>query len=303
MHSKRSYRSFRAPISAAAWLFALWATSGTVFAAETLDLFWHDDYGQARQAAEREGKLLFILFHEEGKNPARDAFLENALPEALTSQRLERFVFAQVPMDAPLDPKESGDAMSVGKSGRIIDHPSFQHMLGRQGIAIVDLSDAKSKHFGNVISEFPFSAGKYYTAGALATILDLPPGSLTQRTLVYAVRRHGERPKSTHGQHSPLLMAEAGGHSSYQASIGVQGHQNFDGRANRVMGAVGGMVKEVVAESWPGQTLVEAAHECIASWRQSSGHWAGVAGRHTYYGYDMKRGANGVWYATGLFAN
>ena len=108
---------------------------------------------------------------------------------------------------------------------------------------------------------------------------------------------------STDGKHSAVLMSEAAGHSGYQASICVQGHQNFDGRAGRVMGSVGGMVQEVVAESWPGQSLVEAAHECIHSWRQSSGHWAGVAGSHRHYGYDMKRGASGVWYATGLFAN
>ena len=58
---------------------------------------------------------------------------------------------------------------------------------------------------------------------------------------------------------------------------------------------------EVCAESWPGQEFVDAAIECVQSWSHSSGHWAAVSGEHPLYGYDMKRGGDGVWYATGIF--
>ena len=61
--------------------------------------------------------------------------------------------------------------------------------------------------------------------------------------------------------------------------------------------------REVCAESWPGQRLVEAAEECVHSWRQSSGHWEAVSGQHVCFGYDMKLGASGVWYATGIFGD
>jgi hypothetical protein len=57
----------------------------------------------------------------------------------------------------------------------------------------------------------------------------------------------------------------------------------------------------VCAESWPGENLVEAAIECVRCWRLSSGHWEAVRTQHTVYGYDMKRGSNDVWYATGIF--
>ncbi|MCX7429404.1 MAG: hypothetical protein NTW96_27740, partial [Planctomycetia bacterium] len=58
--------------------------------------------------------------------------------------------------------------------------------------------------------------------------------------------------------------------------------------------------REVCAESWPGERLVEAAIECVRCWRLSSGHWNAVRSSQRVFGYDMKCGANGVWYATGI---
>ena len=59
----------------------------------------------------------------------------------------------------------------------------------------------------------------------------------------------------------------------------------------------------MVAESWGGETLVDACIECVHSWRQSSGHWNAVRRHQPLFGYDIKRGANGIWYATGIFGN
>ena len=61
------------------------------------------------------------------------------------------------------------------------------------------------------------------------------------------------------------------------------------------------MASEECAESWPGQGLLESAIECVRCWRLSSGHWAAVRAEHRCYGYDIKRGNNGIWYATGIF--
>ncbi len=57
-----------------------------------------------------------------------------------------------------------------------------------------------------------------------------------------------------------------------------------------------------MAESWPNEDLVEACVDCVHSWRQSPGHWSAVQDRHRMFGYDIKRGVNGIWYATGIFA-
>jgi hypothetical protein len=100
-----------------------------------------------------------------------------------------------------------------------------------------------------------------------------------------------------------VLADEAKQHSTYQASILVQGHHSWDSRFHRISAKLGGgaLPQEVVAESWPNETLVEACVDCVHSWRQSPGHWDAVRGRHKLFGYDIRRGRNGIWYATGIF--
>jgi hypothetical protein len=57
----------------------------------------------------------------------------------------------------------------------------------------------------------------------------------------------------------------------------------------------------VCAESWENQDLLDSCVDCVASWRQSSGHWNAVRSPQSAYGYDIRRGPNGIWYATGIF--
>jgi hypothetical protein len=150
----------------------------------------------------------------------------------------------------------------------------------------------------------PLSNGKYYrwSGEGLATALDLPAGTLSQRTMIWAVRMHPENPQSTQGQFHPRLAAGAAQHASYQASVQVQGHQNFESRFHGLSAAAGSSVTEVVAESWPNQDLIDSCIDCVASWRHSSGHWSAVRRPNRAYGYDIRRGGNGIWYGTGLFA-
>ena len=133
----------------------------------------------------------------------------------------------------------------------------------------------------------------------------LPPGTLTQRTLIYAVRVHPEKPASTDGELDRNLLEEAEGHSQYQADIRRQGHHFWELRFPRIIGRLpGGLTaREVCAESWSGENLVEAAIECVRCWRLSDGHWSAVMAVNRCFGYDMKRGSNGVWYATGIFGS
>ena len=141
-----------------------------------------------------------------------------------------------------------------------------------------------------------------YTPEQAAIIRNLPPGTPTQRAIIYAIRTHPDAPASTNGTFDPMLAKEAERHSLHQARIQLQGHHNWDRRFRRINAALpaGMTATEVCAESWPGESLVEAAAECVNSWRQSPGHWAAVSGDCPVYGYDMKRGRNGIWYATGI---
>jgi hypothetical protein len=211
-------------------------------------------------------------------------------------EKLQGFVLCRIPADSEI--KVQGEPVQV------LRHAAFGEMHGRPGVAVVDLASEGQSYYGRVVSAFPFMSSKYYRwrTDQFAAILDLPPGTITQRTMVWAVRTHPERPASTAGAQDPALASAASSHSQHQASIGVQGHHNWEGRFHRLRSRLGGgLPVEVVAESWPGQTMIDSCVDCVHSWRQSSGHWSAVRSPQSRYGYDIRRGRNGIWYGTGIF--
>ena len=260
-------------------------------------LHWHSNYTEAMQAARRAQRMMLILFQGPANDPLRKEFQQKTLTDKTVLKKLKRFTLVKLPLDAKIK--------LDGKQVRLLDNKAFADMYGRQGVAIIDMSDEKSEHFRGIVSEFPFSKKFKYDARRMSVILDLPPGSLTQRTMVYAVRMHPDQPKSTEGKIHTELLSEARKHSFHQASIQLQGHHNWDTRFHRINAKLpaGLMSVEVCAESWPGEELVEAAIECVHCWRQSSGHWRAVRARHNLFGYDMRRGRNRIWYATGIFGS
>ena len=256
---------------------------------------WHRDYSEAVVAAKSSHKLLLIQFHAP-EETARDRQLAERISHALSEpNRRDRFVVARLPIDFAIDHDE--------KPERLLQHAAFAEMHGRPGLTIVDFTDPASGTFHHVVSIYPLAKQDEIRAEHLAVLLDLPAGTLTQRTLIFAVRTHAESPASTAGEWHPVLVDEAHRHASHQAKITLQGHHNWQNRFERINTKLptGLLAQEVCAESWPGQELLEAARECVHSWRQSSGHWDAVKSRHPIFGYDMQRGANGVWYATGIF--
>jgi hypothetical protein len=263
-------------------------------------LHWHVNYHEAYAAAKQEGRLLLINFvPEEGdahapKQEDLGRFLE--INETLR-QRLGNLTLARLPADTRIEVDQ--------KSVRLLDHPAFRDLSG-PGIALLDFRDPLAPHFGRVVSALPFADGKYYRwrPSYLGISLDLPAGTITQRTMIWAVREHHESPESTAGELHPALVAAAEEQSTYQAQIGVQGHQRWNERFPRIRAAVHARgASEVVAESWPDESLIDACLDCVASWRQSPGHWEAVRLRQRLFGYDIRRGKNGIWYGTGIFAN
>jgi hypothetical protein len=252
------------------------------------------DYAAAYAAAQSEHRMLVIHFQIPGAQD-NDVFATQVMNADEIQKKLEHFVVAEIPTTA------AGKVQ--GKTIHFLDHAAFAEMRCCPGIAIIDLCDPKSSLYGHVVSIYPFKAGRMLTQQNFSAMLDLPHGTLTQRTLTFAVRVHPEGPASANGQFSSLLAAETESHSRYQANLGVQGHHNWDYRFQRINSQLTGLTaQEVCAESWPGQDLVDAAFECVHSWRQSPGHWSAVRSRSSLFGFDMKRGRNGIWYGTGIFA-
>lgn len=257
---------------------------------------WLDDYREATDRAQAGGKMVLIWFFDPRWEAADAAFDQVVLRQAAIAKLIEqRFV----PLKLAIDTK----VLSGGEEVILLKHPAFAEMLGTPGLAILDMTDQESPLFRRAVSVYPFKR-EYITTPRLAVLLDLPRGTLTQRTMIFAVRTHPERPASAKSHLSPLLAHETENHAWHQASSGLQGHHNWESRFHLINARLpsGLLAQEVCAESWPGQTLVDAADECVHSWRQSPGHWEAVRSRHALFGYDMKRGRNGVWYAAGIFA-
>lgn len=252
---------------------------------------WFDNYGLAMKHAEQQKQLLLVVFTDANRQ------LHPNLDELFGSADLQPLLADVTAVKLPVDAR----VQVGGKPLRLLGHHAFSELQGQAGLAIIDLRDADSRYFRQVVSIFPFHAGRTLDSFQLRTLLTLPSGSLTQRTLVFAVRTHPERPQSALASWHPVLAAEAESHSGHQANIGLQGHHQWESRFHRISGQIGSTATEVCAESWPGQGLFAAALECVHSWRQSSGHWSAVSGRQRLFGYDMKLGRNGIWYATGIF--
>jgi hypothetical protein len=248
------------------------------------------------RAAKESGRMLLLIFRDEQDSPLRRHVDQLLLEDQAAQAALAPFVLCKVPRNEVVTVK--------GENVALIEHPAFAELQGKAGLAVIDYTQPDSPHFGRLVSVYPLSSRRQLARNELLVLLDLPAGSLTQRTLIFAVRTHPEQPASTQGQLVSLLAAESESHAQHQADIALQGHHQWEARFHRINAKLppGMLAQEVCAESWPGQGLFEAALECVHSWRQSPGHWSAVGAQQTFFGYDMKRGRNGVWYATGIFA-
>ncbi|HEY2827924.1 MAG TPA: hypothetical protein VGJ04_10015, partial [Pirellulales bacterium] len=271
-------------------------------------LVWLDDYSDAMKQAKEQKKMMLVHFFRPSDQKRTEAVaagesvvnIENAFEQPAVRENLDSFVLVKLPIDSQINAK--------GKSIRLLEHGAFSELHKGPGIAVIDLAHENTEYYGYVVNVLPFTPGKYYRFNPkhLETLVNLPEGTLTQRSMVLAVRIHPEHPASTTGQENPVLLSEATDHSNYQAQIHVQGHQDWESRFHRILSKLlrrgeSGMPVEVVAESWPDQDLMDSCVDCVASWRQSPGHWDAVRAKQASYGYDIREGSNGIWYATGIF--
>ena len=256
---------------------------------------WSTDYSDGYRRARDGQKQLLIWFSNDHLVDAELEFAQRTAENEATQELLENYVTVRV--------SRSAEVEIDGKSVWLFGHRSFSELLNQPGLAVIDLRDRSSAQFGQLVSLYPYRGGRPMDLNRLHIFLTLPDGTLTQRTMVFAVRTHREGPQSTHGSFHPYLAYEAHKHSAHQASLTRQGHHNWDRRFQWISSHLpnGLHAQEVCAEGWPWQGLIEAAEDCVHCWRQSPGHWSAVRAHQPLYGYDIQRGRNGVWYATGIF--
>jgi hypothetical protein len=266
------------------------ATPDRRAALETAGIPRIDDYAAAGEAARAAQAMLLVSVEPTGGDPTDMA--GQRLEQADVQERFLRsgtpWVFCRI---------------GIPEAGVLVADPSLVEMRRGPGVFVVDHTGGPLT--GRIVSILPRRSGKYYrfSPSHIDQLASLPSGSLTQRSLILAVRIHPENPQSTYGFCNPMLCQEAAAHSAHQARIRTQGHHNWGQRSQRIVGNAGGAgsASEVCAESWENQDLLDSCVDCVASWRQSSGHWNAVRSPQSAYGYDIRRGPNGIWYATGIF--
>lgn len=261
-------------------------------------LHWHIDYAPAYQQARQERKWLFLFFRDDRDPRTADGYERNVLSLPENQPWLKNVVRAVLPIHVqrPADAKQP-------KSGKLLDHGAFSYMYGRMGIVMIDLLDAKSPHYGQVVSAHPFTNGQHYTVKSTQVVLGLPRGSVTQRALVYAVRMHPQQPASAFGTAHPFLMEQARRSSQLMAQSESVGHHDWGTRSSEISAVTGRSPSEVAASGFGGGSLIDAAFECVNSWQGSPTHWGMMTAPSAIFGYDMVRSASGTWYGTGIFAN
>lgn len=261
-------------------------------------LSWHTDYSAAYRQAREEHRQLLLFFRDEKDLLTAGQLEQNALAIPELREPLSRFV--RVVLSNGTTVPLANDAKPDAKPVRLLDHPCFVYMQRQGGLAIVDLVNEKDALFGKCVSAHPFSSRTLGQVGAIKIILELPRGTITQRTLTFVLRTHPERPASVWGQPNPFLYEQARYASQLMVNYGSVGHHDWGSRSSYIMGQFGSGASEV-ASMGSGSNLFEAAQSAVNLWRGSSTHWGMMITPNRYFGYDMVQHPNGTWFANGLF--
>ena len=247
------------------------------------------NYTDATRIAAKKSAMLLISIRAENTTAGDDEVtqqLQKPSVRKLFTESGTPWVFCQLDFDEC--------------SNLLIPSTPLEEIRGGSGIFVIDYAHKPMK--GHVVSVLPRRDGKYYqfVQHDLSLLARLPAGSLTQRSMIFAVRRHADAPKSTDGSCDKELCEAAAAHSAHQAQLQKQGHHGWGLRSQRPS-LHRGPATEVCAESWPDQDLLDSCIDCVSCWRQSPGHWRAVSTEHSAFGYDIQRGKNSIWYATGIF--
>lgn len=262
------------------------------------NLPWHTSYSAAYRKARAQRKMLFLMFRDDQKPRIADAYETSVLAHEDLERPLSNVVRVVLPLDTKR-PFRIPEKLGL----TLLSHAAFKYMYGRQGIAMIDLTDPESSLYGQVVSAHPFSQGLHYTVRGTRIVLGLPKGTVTQRALVYAVLLHPAAPLSTtDGKCHGYLCKMARHHSVLMANYESVGHHDWGTRYSEIASQTGKSAQEVAAMSG-NPTLVDAATEVVNQWYGSPAHWAIMSTPASIYGYDFVRAPSGNWYGTGIFAN
>lgn len=273
-------------------------TNSTENTRQVGDLAWHTEYSTAYRQAKEERKQLLLFFRDEKDLLTAGQLEQNVLAKPELKAPLSKMVRVMIPTTTTIPVGK--DAKPEDKPVRLLDYNCFVHMQKQPGLAIVDLQDEKDHLFGKCVSAHPFSSNTLNSTGSVKIMLELPRGTITQRTLTYVLRVHPEQPVSVWGQGDAMLFEQCRIASQLMVNYGSVGHHDW-GNRSALVGSHFGVSPMEVSSIGGGATLFEAAQSAVNVWRGSGVHWGMMITPNRFFGYDMVQAPNGTWFANGIF--
>ena len=141
---------------------------------------WFSDYSKAMAAAEKQGKMMLVLFHRSGDRAGGDWSASETFDDAAIREKLQRYVCVRVPVDAKIKVR--------GQETTLLDSPAFEGLKKQPGVAVLDFAHKKADYHGCVVTALPITAEGDLSTDEAAVLLDLPPGTPAERSRAYTAK-------------------------------------------------------------------------------------------------------------------
>ena len=261
------------------------------------ELKWHEDYLAAYQEATEQRKPLLMVFTDPAEQNSSES-LASDFAEPKLDSLLDGFVRVTMPINTAAPSQAPGEFPTL-----LLEHRSFRHLSIRSGIVIVDLTAPDSGNYGRVVSALAAPENGRYSAETLRSLLELPTGTISQRTFLLTLRSSMPDSVFSRAPFSTELNALANRNARFMAHYEQVGAYEVSERAAAVAQRFGADAKlrELLFASEPGVTLQEASMQAVQNWLENEQDFPGVSNSGTAFGIELFQSpTSSRWFATCL---
>jgi len=265
-------------------------------------LKWHSDYIAAYVEASQEKRYLLMLFRDAVAGGEPLASIDDVFAPSMRPI-LEQFSRVELPLNAvmPSLADKNNDTQKKGLPNLLLKHRSFRHLGTQPGIAVVDLTNRSSPNYARVVSVLPLPESSQFQNDSLTLALNLPKGTISQRTLLFAIRSTVPDSSLSMREFNSTLVELAHRNSRYMANSGQAGSFDQETHRQRIEQEFGPQaeLKQLVFATDSEATIHEAALQAVTSWIETSESFDVLDAPATAMGMDMFQNfESGRWFVT-----
>ncbi len=265
-------------------------------------LKWHSDYIAAYVEASQKKRYLLMLFRDAIAGGEPLASIDDVFAPSMRPI-LEQFSRVELPLNAvmPILADKNNDSQKKGLPNLLLKHRSFRHLGTQPGIAVVDLTNRSSPNYARVVTVLPLPESGQFQNGSLTLALNLPKGTISQRTLLFAIRSTVPDSSLSMREFNSTLVELAHRNSRYMSSAGQTGSFDQETRQQRIEQEFGPQaeLKQLVFATDSEATIHEAALQAVTKWIETSESFDVLDAPATEMGMDMFQNfESGRWFVT-----